>query len=96
MNIKDILKKDDGSYKCLENNKDYKTFDGLQNILNTKYKMTIIDYAIKWKLVKEDEYIKCEICKSYCVEKVLRGGDGTYYLVNEVPEAQIIEDEVQS
>lgn len=66
MNIKDILKKDDGSYKCLENNKDYKTFDGLQNILNTKYKMTIIDYAIKWKLVKEDEYIKCEICKSYC------------------------------
>jgi hypothetical protein len=36
-----------------------------------------------------------EICKSYCVEKVLRGGDGMYYLVNEVPEAEIIEDEIQ-
>jgi hypothetical protein len=35
------------------------------------------------------------ICKEYCVEKVLRGSDGTYYLVNEVPEAEIIEDEIR-
>jgi hypothetical protein len=33
-----------------------------------------------------------EICKEYFVEKVLRGSDGTYYLVNEVSEAQIVED----
>jgi len=35
------------------------------------------------------------ICKEYCVEKVLRMSDGTHLLVNEVPEAQIIEDEIQ-
>jgi hypothetical protein len=33
-----------------------------------------------------------EVCKAYCVEKVLRGNDGTHFLVNEVPEAQIIEE----
>ena len=32
------------------------------------------------------------ICKEYCVEKVLRTNDGTHLLVNEVPEAEIIED----
>jgi hypothetical protein len=32
------------------------------------------------------------ICKEYCVERVLRGNDGTHYLVNEVSEAEIIED----
>ena len=37
-----------------------------------------------------------EICKSYCVEKILKANNGMHYLVNEVPEAQIIEDEVQS
>ena len=36
------------------------------------------------------------ICREYCVEKVLRTADGTHLLVNEVSEAQIIEDEVQS
>ena len=35
------------------------------------------------------------ICKEYCVEKVLRMSDGTHLLVNEVPEAEIIEDEIQ-
>jgi len=30
---KRYTEKDDGSYKCLENNKDYKTFDGLQTYL---------------------------------------------------------------
>jgi hypothetical protein len=33
-----------------------------------------------------------EVCKAYCVEKVLKGNDGTHFLVNEVPEAQIIEE----
>ena len=37
-----------------------------------------------------------EVCDEYCVEKLLRGPDDTHYLVNEVPEAQIIEDERQS
>jgi hypothetical protein len=35
------------------------------------------------------------ICREYCVEKILRMNDGTHLLVNEVPEAQIIEDEIQ-
>jgi hypothetical protein len=35
------------------------------------------------------------ICKEYCVEKVLRMSDGTHLLVNEVPEAEIIKDEIQ-
>jgi len=35
------------------------------------------------------------ICREYCVEKVLRTSDGTHLLVNEVSEAQIIEDEIQ-
>ncbi len=33
-----------------------------------------------------------EICKAYCVEKVLRTNDGVHLLVNEVPEAQIVND----
>ena len=36
-----------------------------------------------------------EVCKAYCVEKVLRTNDGSHLLVNEVSEAQIIEDEIQ-
>ena len=35
------------------------------------------------------------ICKEYYVEKILRMNDGTHLLVNEVPEVQIIEDEIQ-
>ena len=34
------------------------------------------------------------ICREYCVEKILRMNDGTHLLVNEVSEAQIIEDEI--
>jgi hypothetical protein len=37
-----------------------------------------------------------EACKWYCVEKLLRDSNNTHFLVNEVSEAQIIEDEVQS
>ena len=36
-----------------------------------------------------------EICKEYCVEKLLKDNNDNYYLVNEVPEAEIIEDEIQ-
>ena len=32
------------------------------------------------------------ICKEYCVEKLLKDGSDNYYLVNEVPEAQIVND----
>ena len=32
------------------------------------------------------------ICKEYCVEKLLRNTEGIYYLVNEVPEAEIVND----
>lgn len=37
-----------------------------------------------------------EVCEAYCVEKLLRDQSNTHYLVNEVSEAKIIEDEVQS
>jgi hypothetical protein len=33
-----------------------------------------------------------EICERYHVEKVLRSTDGMYYLVNEVSEAEIVND----
>jgi hypothetical protein len=33
-----------------------------------------------------------EVCEAYCVEKLLRGPDDTHYLVNEVPEAEIVND----
>jgi hypothetical protein len=33
-----------------------------------------------------------EVCEAYCVEKLLIGPDDTHYLVNEVPEAEIIND----
>ena len=33
-----------------------------------------------------------EICQRYHVEKLLRSTDGMYYLVNEVPEAEIVND----
>jgi hypothetical protein len=33
-----------------------------------------------------------EICERYHVEKLLRSTDGMYYLVNEVPEAEIVND----
>jgi hypothetical protein len=36
-----------------------------------------------------------EACEWYCVEKLLRDSNNTHYLVNEVSEAQIIEDEIQ-
>jgi len=36
-----------------------------------------------------------EICREYCVEKLLKDNNDNYYLVNEVPEAEIIEDEIQ-
>ena len=32
------------------------------------------------------------ICKEYCVERVLRDANGVHYLVNEVPDAEIVED----
>jgi hypothetical protein len=32
------------------------------------------------------------ICSEYCVERVLRDANGVHYLVNEVPDAQIIEE----
>lgn len=33
-----------------------------------------------------------EACEKYHVEKLLRGPDDTHYLVNEVPEAEIVND----
>ena len=33
-----------------------------------------------------------EVCEAYHVEKLLRGPDDTHYLVNEVPEAEIVID----
>jgi hypothetical protein len=33
-----------------------------------------------------------EVCKEYCVEKLLKDGNDNYYLVNEVPEAEIVND----
>ena len=33
-----------------------------------------------------------EVCEYYCVEKLLRGPDDTHYLVNEVSEAEIVND----
>ena len=33
-----------------------------------------------------------EICQRYHVEKLLKDGTGNYYLVNEVPEAEIVND----
>lgn len=33
-----------------------------------------------------------EVCERYHVEKLLRGPDDTHYLVNEVPEAEIVID----
>ena len=33
-----------------------------------------------------------EICKQYCVEKMLKDGSDNYYLANEVSEAEIIND----
>ena len=33
-----------------------------------------------------------EACEQYHVEKLLRGPDDTHYLVNEVPEAEIVND----
>jgi hypothetical protein len=35
-----------------------------------------------------------EVCEAYYVEKLLRGPDDTHYLVNEVPEAEIINDNI--
>jgi len=37
-----------------------------------------------------------EVCEAYHVEKLLRDSNNTHFLVNEVSEAQIIEDEIQS
>jgi len=37
-----------------------------------------------------------EVCEAYHVEKLLRDSINTHFLVNEVSEAQIIENEVQS
>lgn len=36
-----------------------------------------------------------EVCEAYHVEKLLRDPNNTHFLVNEVSEAQIIEDEIQ-
>jgi hypothetical protein len=33
-----------------------------------------------------------EVCESYHVEKLLRGPDDTHYLVNEISEAEIVND----
>lgn len=33
-----------------------------------------------------------EVIEAYCVEKLLRGPDDTHYLVNEVPEAEIVNE----
>jgi hypothetical protein len=33
-----------------------------------------------------------EICERYHVEKLLKDGSDNYYLVNEVPEAEIVND----
>ena len=33
-----------------------------------------------------------EACEAYYCEKLLRGPDDTHYLVNEVPEAEIVND----
>jgi hypothetical protein len=33
-----------------------------------------------------------EVCEAYHVEKLLRGPDDTHYLVNEISEAEIVND----
>lgn len=37
-----------------------------------------------------DNFNGQEICEGYHVDKILRGNDGFYYLVNEVKDAEII------
>ena len=51
--------------------------------------------ADSWFTKAVETYGGEAICREYCVERVLRAADGTHYLVNEVSEAQIIEDEIQ-
>ena len=43
-----------------------------------------------------NQFTAQEVCEKYHVEKLLRGPDDTHYLVNEISEAEIIEDEIQS
>ena len=33
-----------------------------------------------------------EVCSAYCVEKLLKDNNDNYYLVNEVPEAEIVNE----
>ena len=51
--------------------------------------------ADSWFTQAINQYGGAAICKEYCVEKVLRTADGMHLLVNEVSEAQIVEDEIQ-
>lgn len=37
-----------------------------------------------------DNFSAQEVCEGYHCDKVLRGNDGFYYLVNEVKEAEIV------
>ena len=48
--------------------------------------------ADSWFTKAIDAFGGEEICTAYCVERVLRDANGVHYLVNEVPDAQIVED----
>ena len=48
--------------------------------------------ADSWFTKAVETYGGEAICKEYCVERVLRDANGVHYLVNEVPDAEIVED----
>ena len=37
-----------------------------------------------------DTFTAEKVCKAYVCDKILKGGDGFFYLVNEVKEAEIV------
>lgn len=66
MKITDKFPMRDGKYLCLENNKTYTNPRTITNLLFEKYNMTAFEYAIKWNLIGDDDYIRCKICGSAC------------------------------
>lgn len=62
----EIFKQDNGQYLCLENNKTYKHFRSIINLLKDVYNLTYTEYLIKWNYVQKEDYVQCQICGSYC------------------------------
>jgi hypothetical protein len=48
--------------------------------------------ADSWFTKAVETYGGEAICKEYCVERVLRDANGVHYLVNEVSDAEIVND----